>query len=62
MKKQDAIKLFGPKQQDMADALKKSKSAISQWGNELTTDQENMVLGAALKIGRDIPKNLIKAA
>jgi len=59
MKKQDAIILFGGKAVLMAKALKKSKSAISQWPTELDDDQINMVIGAAYRMGLDIPKQLL---
>jgi DNA-binding XRE family transcriptional regulator len=62
MKKQEAINIFGTKQKEMADALGKSKSAISQWGDDLTSEQINLVLGAALRSGKKIPGKFIKAA
>lgn len=58
--KKDAIRIFGKKQIDMAEALGYSKSAISVWPELLTVKQTRMVLGAALLAKRKIPKELLK--
>lgn len=60
MKKQDAISIFGGKAVDLAKAVKKGKSAISQWPEQLTNDQINLVIGAAVRAGKQIPASLIK--
>jgi UTP--glucose-1-phosphate uridylyltransferase len=61
MKKKDAIKLFGSTLTDLGNALGgKGKSAISQWPEELTEDQKNMVIGAAVRKGIKVPKSLLK--
>lgn len=61
MKKKDAVKLFGKTLSDLGNALGgKGRSAISQWPDELTEDQTNMVIGAAVRHGIHIPDALIK--
>jgi transcriptional regulator with XRE-family HTH domain len=47
MTKKEAIQIFGKTQVDLAKALGKTKSAISQWPDKLTPDQVRMVLGEA---------------
>ena len=37
----------------MAKALGITRQAIHKWNNELTEKQENMVIGAALRLGID---------
>ena len=59
MKKQEAISLFGSKQQHLANAVGRGRSAISQWNDELTQDQINLVLGSAVRLGKKIPKKFI---
>lgn len=54
MTKNEAIKIFGDTPADMAKALGKSRQAIHQWGEVLTSDQERIVLGAALLLGKKI--------
>lgn len=61
MKKQDAIKLFGKTLQDLGNALGgKGRSAISQWNDDLSEDQKNMVIGAAIRKGIQVPEHLLK--
>jgi len=61
MKKKDAIKLFGSTLTDLGKALGgKSKSAISQWPDEITNDQKNMVIGAAVRKGIKVPDHLLQ--
>lgn len=61
MKKKEAIKLFGSTLTDLGNALGgKGKSAISQWPDELTEDQKNMVIGAAVRKGIEVPEPLLK--
>jgi UTP--glucose-1-phosphate uridylyltransferase len=61
MKKKDAVKLFGNTLSDLGKALGgKGRSAISQWPEDLTEDQTNMVIGAAVRRGIPIPDSLIK--
>ena len=59
MKKEDAKKLFGGTLQTMGKAIGRTKSAISQWPDELTEDQNNIVVGAAVRKGIHVPKELI---
>lgn len=61
MKKRDAVNLFGSTLAELGQALGgKSKSAMSQWSDEITNDQKNMVIGAAVRKGIEIPKSLLK--
>jgi len=61
MKKKDAIKLFGSTLTDLGKALGgKSKSAISQWPDEITNDQKNMVIGAAVRKVIKVPDHLLQ--
>lgn len=60
MTKKQAIGLFGTTLADLGLAIGgRGKSAISQWPDLLTDDQINMVLGAALRRGINVPKELI---
>lgn len=52
MTKHDALQLFGGTVAATARALGISASAVYQWPDELTTRQENAVLGAAFKAGK----------
>lgn len=60
MTKSDAIKLFGSRANDLAYAVSRKKSAISMWKNDLTNDQINLVIGAAVRNGIEIPDELMK--
>jgi len=61
MTKTEAIKIFGGKACLLANALGKSKGAISMWPEQLTNDQINIVIGAAVRSGKQLPKNVLKA-
>ena len=52
MTKTDAIALFGGRQQDLAEALGVTSSAISQWPDMLTPSHEDRVIGAAVRLGK----------
>jgi len=56
MTKKEAVKIFGKTQVDLAKALGKTKSAISQWDDVLTIDQVRIVIGEAVISGTEIPK------
>jgi hypothetical protein len=61
MKKDDAKNLFGGTLESLGKALgNRSKSAISQWPDELTEDQVNMVIGAAVRHGIVVPEEWLK--
>lgn len=59
MTKKEAIKLFGNRQLDLANAINRSRSLIATWDDELTEDQKNIVIGAAVRKGIDVPKRLM---
>lgn len=58
MTKKEAADLFGGKQVYLAEALGLTKGAISLWPDDLTAEQTDRVLGAALRLRRTIPKEL----
>lgn len=59
MKKKDAIKIFGKRQLDLARALGRGNSAISQWPDDLPDDYINMVIGRAVRLGLPVPEQFI---
>lgn len=52
MKKREAAKVFG-NQSKLAKALKISKSAVSQWPEDLPESIADRIIGAALRLGLD---------
>lgn len=62
MTKSDAIKLFGETAVDLGKAVGLSKGRISQWPDVLTQKQADLVLGAAIRLGKEIPNHLRSAA
>jgi len=50
MTKSQAIRLFGTRHQDLADALGVTRQLISSWPQELTRDQEDRVIGAWMRV------------
>lgn len=52
MTKQEAIRLFGGRPVNLAEALGITRSAVTQWPDELTVRQADMVRGAALRLGK----------
>lgn len=52
MTKTDAIAMFGNNASALARAVGLSRSRISQWPDDLTQQQEDRVLGAALRLGK----------
>ena len=52
MKKRDAISLFGSTQSALGAALGITKSAISQWPDDLTQPQIDWVTGAVVRLGK----------
>jgi len=61
MKKSEAIKIFGRTQESMASSLGITKSAVSQWPEELPQHVADRVIGAAVRLGRPLPSE-VKAA
>jgi hypothetical protein len=61
MLKQDAVDLFGGRAVHLAAALEVSGAAISRWPDELTVEQADRVIGAALRLGI-LPEADLKAA
>lgn len=54
MTKSDAIKIFG-KAARLAEAIGVTPSAVSQWGEELSQQQADRILGAAVRVGQITP-------
>ena len=52
MNKRQAKNLFGGRDQDLARAVGVTRSAVSQWKDELTQEQIDRVMGAALRLGK----------
>lgn len=59
MRKSEAVSIFGRTQSDLARALGITKSAVSQWPDELDQEKTDRVLGAALRLGVDMPAAFI---
>ena len=51
MTKAEAVRIFGDSNADMARALGVTRSAIQQWPDELTQEQSDRVVGAAVRLG-----------
>jgi DNA-binding transcriptional regulator YdaS (Cro superfamily) len=58
MTKQQAISMFGTGVA-LARALGITKGAISQWSSDLDQKQTAMVIGAAVQLGKPIPREFI---
>jgi UTP--glucose-1-phosphate uridylyltransferase len=55
MKKSDALKMFDSAA-DLGRALGLSRSRICQWPEELTQKQADLVIGAAIRLGKISPQ------
>lgn len=55
MRKSDAIVLFGTGTA-LASAVGLSRSRISQWPEKLTQKQQDLVTGAAVRLGKISPR------
>lgn len=65
MTKSEAVAIFGNTQKALAKAVGLSRGRISQWPDELTQEQVDRVLGAAVRLGvmtDDIQREHSKAA
>lgn len=60
MTKNQAVRLFGKSQADMGRALQMTRAGIGRWPDDLTDAQTERVLGAALRLGKNIPRELIE--
>ena len=61
MLKSDAVKIFGTAI-ELSRAVGLTKGRISQWDEVLTQKQADLVLGAAFRLGKEIPEHLRMAA
>lgn len=57
MRKSDAIRIFETGAA-LARAVGLSRGRISQWPDELTQKQADLVIGAALRLGKPLPTDL----
>lgn len=62
MTKTEAIQIFGDSAVALAKAVGLTKARISQWDDELTQKQADLVRGAAVRLGKSIPEHLREAA
>lgn len=60
MTKTEATELFGGTQVSLAQALGLKRAAISRWPDVLEQDQEDRVIGAAVRLGK-LPATAAKA-
>lgn len=61
MTKTQAKQLFGGNNK-LALALKKTPGAVSQWNEELTEDQKNLVVGCAIRHSILIPDEILRGS
>lgn len=52
MKKSEAIRMIGSTATELAAAVGVTSSAVSQWPDDLTQNQIDRVVGAAVRLGR----------
>lgn len=50
MTKEQAKQIFGGTDRKMADAIGVTRSAVTQWPEVLTQEQEDRVIGAAVRL------------
>jgi len=62
MTKQQAIDLFGGSGAELGRAVGLTRGRISQWPDELRQRDADLVIGAALRLGKKVPPELIAAA
>lgn len=60
MTKDQAASLFGQSHADLARAMEMTRGGISQWPDELTDAQADRVIGAAIRLGKHIPVDLLQ--
>ncbi|MCT9017112.1 Cro/CI family transcriptional regulator [Cupriavidus gilardii] len=58
--KQRAIAIFGSGAK-LAEALGLTRGRISQWPDELDQRQTDLVVGAALRLGKPLPEGVVMA-
>lgn len=56
--KQQAIAIFGKTATELGSVLGLTRSAISLWPDELNQRQTDLVIGAAVRLGKPIPRGL----
>ena len=59
MTKSQAIAVFGGTGAELARALGVSRSYVSQWPEELPARVVDRILGAAFRLGKEIPQELV---
>lgn len=57
--KQQAIDIFGNSGAELGRAVGLHRSRISQWSEVLDQKQTDLVIGAAIRLGKQLPAGLI---
>jgi hypothetical protein len=57
MTKQQAIDIFGGSGAELGRAVGLTRGRISQWPDELEQRETDLVVGAAIRLGRKLPDN-----
>jgi len=60
LSKEQAIQIFGSRK-DLCVAMDLTNSRISQWPEQLDQRTTDLVIGAAVRVGRQIPDGFIPA-
>jgi transcriptional repressor of cell division inhibition gene dicB len=59
MTKKQAIAIFGGSGADLGRAVGLSRGRISQWPEELEQRETDLVVGAAIRLGKQLPPGLV---
>jgi hypothetical protein len=61
LSKEQAIQIFGSRK-DLCAAMDLTNSRISQWPDQLDQKTTDLVIGAAVRVGKAIPSGLLDSA
>jgi hypothetical protein len=61
MTKDEARNLFGPAYADLARGVGMTRAAISRWPDVLLPWQADLVIGAAVRLGRALPADVVQS-
>lgn len=62
MTKKQAIDMFGGSGAELGRAVGLSRGRISQWSELLDQKQTDLVVGAAIRLGKALPPDFVPAA
>ena len=62
MTKQQAIEMFGGSGAELGRAIGLSRARISQWPDVLKQRETDLVIGAAIRLGKQLPSDFVHAA